>query len=439
MTGTPSSPYFGMIPYERDPFLAHTFVFMKPPPAFAFIILGLTALLPACTTPAETELSGAGMAAENGSTLALVSEIGTPPSAVQGKDYIILERRRFLDTQGFDQPVEAFSFLVPKDWKSEGGIRWKGIQECRGEIITQWATLTSPDGLITIRSLPMRSFAWADDQFMFQAMQMAAQQGGCAMGPPFDGGQYLQHLAQNELGGAQVVSVKDDPDMMQKLKQIDDQGNAISRQYGNTMTQSSSAVVGQLNWPDGSHGRAMINVTNMVSTVPDHMNGGTTSYSSSTVSFQVIARYPPDRKDEADRILAATLSSFKTNPQWQQATSNFLTELGNSEHRASMDRIKWMGEQSRAQAQERSRQSDQQMRDWEKSQSSSDDQHKSFIQTIREVETWSDGSSKVELGSGYDKAWSAPDGSYILSNSASFDPNTVFQDQNWNELQRTKP
>jgi len=100
-----------------------------------------------------------------------------------------------------------------------------------------------------------------------------------------------------------------------------------------------------------------------------------------------------------------------------------------------MDRIRLMGEQARAYAQQRSEASDQQMRDWERSQASQDASHERFVKTIREVETWSDGANgRVELTSGYDHAWSRGDGSYILSNSPNFDPSSVFQDQQWKPM-----
>ena len=43
---------------------------------------------------------------------------------VEGKDYVVLERVRFNDEEGFDRPVEAISILVPRGWRTEGGIRW---------------------------------------------------------------------------------------------------------------------------------------------------------------------------------------------------------------------------------------------------------------------------------------------------------------------------
>ena len=79
------------------------------------------------------------------------------------------------------------------------------------------------------------------------------------------------------------------------------------------------------------------------------------------------------------------------------------------------------------------------MRDWENQQASQDQQHRQFVQTIREVETYSDGQGKVELSSGYQQAWSRGDGTYILSNASGFDPSSVFQDPAWKEMQKTVP
>ncbi|MHB1309004.1 MAG: hypothetical protein ACYDC1_14065 [Limisphaerales bacterium] len=57
-----------------------------------------------------------------------------PPKArfIEGKDYVVMERVRFLDRMGFDRPVEAFSLLFPKGWKTEGGIKWRGIRRGAG-------------------------------------------------------------------------------------------------------------------------------------------------------------------------------------------------------------------------------------------------------------------------------------------------------------------
>lgn len=53
----------------------------------------------------------------------------------EGADYTVLERVRFMDNRGFQQPAEAFSALIPKGWKHEGGVVWKSLQECRADMV----------------------------------------------------------------------------------------------------------------------------------------------------------------------------------------------------------------------------------------------------------------------------------------------------------------
>ena len=59
----------------------------------------------------------------------------TAANFVEGRDYTVLERVRFMDEAGFEQPAEAFSVLLPRGWVHEGGVVWKGLQECRGEMV----------------------------------------------------------------------------------------------------------------------------------------------------------------------------------------------------------------------------------------------------------------------------------------------------------------
>src|SRR5690606_36937141 len=80
---------------------------------------------------------------------------GSDRSAQTGSgDYMLLQRVRIIDEMGFDQPVEAGSILLPEGWKMSGGIRWKGVNECRAEIVQQEITVTSPDGEIEFHFYP---------------------------------------------------------------------------------------------------------------------------------------------------------------------------------------------------------------------------------------------------------------------------------------------
>ena len=82
-----------------------------------------------------------------GGFLGVVNTSGqTRSKMVEGQDYIVLKRLRILDETAFDMPVEAMSILVPSGWRAEGSIRWKGVGECRAEIVTAPISVSAPDG-----------------------------------------------------------------------------------------------------------------------------------------------------------------------------------------------------------------------------------------------------------------------------------------------------
>lgn len=339
---------------------------------------------------------------------------------------------------GFDRPVEAMSVLLPRGWRHESGVRWKGVGECRGEIVTWEMTATSPDGAIRFTVLPVRSFVASQNEMTRQALVAASQQGGCAVSPPFDASRYLENLAGNKFGGATVSNVRNDESLRSVLEKLSAQGDASSQRYGTRMRQSGSAVYGTLTWQDGSKG-GLVNVGVSVLESPGvDLYGAPSGFASTMVFHQVYIRYPPAREAEAVRLFGTILASHRMNPVWQQSKDAFLTRLGNAEHAGRMERIRLMGEQSAAYAKAQSEASDAHMRDWERAQASSDANHSRFIQTIREVETWKDGSgSPVELNAGYNYGWSRPDGSIILTNSSIFDPAVELQ-QNWTRMEKVK-
>jgi hypothetical protein len=355
---------------------------------------------------------------------------------VEGKDYVVLERVRLLDEMGFDRPVEAMSVLTPRGWRTEGGVRWKGVNECRGEIVTWQMSVTSPDGAIRFTVLPVRSFVFHQDQMLQQSALAASQQGGCQVNAPFDAAQYLENLARTGLGGARVSNIRIDESLRAVIEKINAGSNATSRQYGTGMNQSGSAVYGTLTWADGTMGLAQIGVTVIMKQGTDMFTGAPNGFASTTVFHQAVIRYPAAREAEALKLFATISASHRMNPIWQQAKDGFLTRLGNVEHAGRMERLRLQGEQSAAYAKAQSETSAARMRDWERKQASSDASQHRFIQTIREVETWKDSSgSPIELSAGYSHGWSRPDGSYILTNNSNFDPAVELQ-QNWARMEK---
>jgi len=413
--------------------------------------------------------------------LASCRESGTPPGVaqgvapaaktfVEGKDYVVLERVRFLDEQGFESPAEAFSVLLPKGWKHDGGVTWKGLQECRGELVSAKWSASSPDDAIQFVSLPLRAWGSASDPTMQQMMKAQAASGGCEVGGVMSAEQYVREVfGPRELKGASIVEVKANDAATREMDQSSQKTKAEIARYGGRADIKNSAVVARLHWSDGFEGIALISVSNM------NISLGTGSRLTSSISTErSFIRFPAARKDEAERFLATVKSSVRTNPEWKRSVDEFfvrMRENQDTQHRQRMaaidqqtrantaahnqrmnniqaqgaantaafnQRMKDMDTQQQAWKSQQNSQ-DAQMRSWESQQSADDRMHKRFVQTIREVETYQDSSGTVELSSGYDQAWSRGDGTYILSNSPGFDPSSAFQDQSWKQMKLTPP
>lgn len=402
--------------------------------------------------------------ADQGGNTANAQTSGNTKSAQnwkEGTDYTVLERVRFMDNMGFQQPAEAFSVLIPKGWEHEGGVVWKSLQECRSEMVGAKVKISSPDGAIVFHSLQPHSWGWASDPMMMQNLQMQAAQGGCGIGHDRTAEQYLREtLLPNELGGATITEVKQNHEAEQLIAQQGEKYRANARQYGGDAELHPSAITARLKWSDGSEGIALVTVQNLNTTMQNPYTGGMQQIGMSTANERSWVRFPPARKAEAEQFLANLKSSMRTNPAWKEAVDNYFVELGRQQdrihhqrmaaidantramtaaHNQRMADIQAQGAANTARHNDRMAAMDNSMRSWEQQQASQDRQHTRFVQTIREVETWQGSNGAVELSSGYDQAWSRGDGTYIMSNKPGFDPAAVFQDQNWTEMKRKDP
>lgn len=352
-----------------------------------------------------------------------------------GKNYVLLKRVRWLDEMGFDQPVEAGSLLLPEGWRLTGGVRWKGVNECRGEIVQQEITITSPDGEVELHLYPTRSFVYADDEMMLQTMRAGERGGGCKVSPAFDAARYVERFASDELN-ASVENVTTDSERERTFREMNEKIMGDPPAGAPRVESNITFVQADLKFADGKQGTQYVGVNGLTGHHPNYFSGGTTTSRSTTVFYNVIIKFPPGRDDDAKEIFALVNTSSKVNPIWEQAKTDFLTKLGNIEHAGRMERIRLVGEQSKAYARSRDQAMDDQMRSWERQQDASDSSHRRFVKTIREVDTWkSSTGDNVDLNSGYKYGWSKPDGSYILTDDPNFDPAIKLR-QNWEKMEK---
>ncbi len=350
---------------------------------------------------------------------------------IEGKDYMVLQRLRVIDPQGFAQPMEAYSILIPKGWKSEGGIKWLVGNPCMAEAIQNRVTVTSPDGAFALNIYPQQQWDWWDDQMMLQTQMQQAQNPvfrRCTISQPMDAGQFLQGPMAQEIG-AQVTKVEPSEELNNALRQQAQAANQQYQQAGVSIESRPSAVIGTLRYADGSAGVALCAIAMTVSWMPNYMTGGQSASYSCQATQKFALKCPAGKEEEARKLLSTVMTSLRINPEWQSGVQRMVSNVAAMEQNETRKRQQiWHDAQNDiAQSQQRS---------WENQQASQDRIAESWGQTLRGVETWSDpGGGKVELSAGYNEAWSKPDGTYILSNDPLFDPNVAFQ-ESWKKLEK---
>lgn len=367
----------------------------------------------------------------------------TSSNFIEGKDYVEFARARILDKVGFSQPVEAFSLLIPKSWKFDGGIMWTPPgAPCAGNNLSVKAT--SPDGKFIFDMLP--NLAWNFDPIQGQMNQSQANSEFCSYGEPMNAETYFKNVfARNELGNPEVISVKANPEGVQAMEQ----NNAKSRQelisYGaSQVNYYPSAIYANVKWKNGTEGIVLCGINIIEGTVPNIYNGTSSKIFTTMASERVVFVFPAVESDKAANMLSVIMGSIRTNTAWKKTVDDFWLGVRQQSNIAHIGRIKMndeqtrqMGENAIKKGQQNLDNMDANMRSWEASQQSGDRIHSNFVKAIREVENYRDETGKIELSSGYNHAWSRSDGSsFIMSNNSNFDPSAVFLDQRWQEMKK---
>jgi len=350
----------------------------------------------------------------------------------EGKDYIILKRFRLEDKQGFSQPIEASSFVLPANWKVNGNVEWNGMNKCIPEIVQASMQATSPDGEYELTVFPVTQFDWSDDPVYLDAMQRGFNMHSCNIAQPQDAAGYIRSALAPYLK-AQVKSAG----IITALQQQMDAGAAKMTQQArsagnNAYSHSGSAAEGILQFSDGKEGMAFCTLMQTIVTLPG-TQGQMAHTFQSYVSMRVVLKYTNGNAVMARKIMSTFFTSARINPQWLNAIQNMYIKIGQNAQDETWKQIQI----AHAAQQEISNNI---VRSWEARNKTAADNNTmgtdGFGQYLRGVETYTDGSgNSVELTSGYGNAWTKGDGSYLLTTHAAFDPNVELGGtQSWEKL-----
>ena len=363
----------------------------------------------------------------------------------EGKDYIVFDRARIMDIQGFTQPVEAYSILLPKGWRHQGEIIWIMPGEyCAGN--NAWLHATSPDNKYSLRFLPNTIMSWTTNQQQLQwSMANQGNSDYCILSEPLGAEQYLRGLFMKELGNPQVVKVESNKEVVADLQKMAEKSRAELMQYGAADVQGyPSAVNAEVKWNDGTEGLVILGALVSELLIGNAYTGAYDKSYTTSIIQKTVFKFPAGEMDKAKSMFAVIMASRRSNLAYTEAVNNFWRQVTQEKNRQHWEKIRLMDEQTRqmgeraiAQGNQRLKDMDNQMRSWEATQASQDKMHTDFIKTIRGVENFRDETGRYEMASGYNHVWSRGDGtSFVLSDNPNFNPASVFKDQQWKQMKK---
>lgn len=398
---------------------------------FCFLLLAIAPFFISCNSKTK----------ETGETGKPGAADGKKSDYAEGTDYLVYERIRIMDKNGFSEPVEALSLLLPKGWTQESEIVWAKGTGCDGT--TAWLKAKSADGKFSIQMFPSKVYGWNDEQSLNRTKNNS---GNCGAMQPMEAEPYLRKVfGPNELDNPEVVNVKMNNDVVAQMQQKNQEVIGEMQQYGaGRISFNQTAVNADVRWPDGTGGFVILGVNSSTTEVPNIYNGSSSNIYTTEARSRVVFKYPKGEEESARNQFAAIMSSIRTNTVWLNAVNSYWKQVRQQSNVAHQQRIKMnddltrsMGAAAIQRGQERLNNMDLQMRSWEQQQSSQDRMHTNFIKTIREVDNFKDATGTYEMSSSYSNAWSRGDGnSFIMSNNSNFNPQSVFKDQNWQEMKK---
>ena len=354
--------------------------------------------IPSATPP------GAGVAARD-----LGPARGAPPRPAQ-RNLIRLQPAVVLDATGFERPVAAGTLFIPWGWSTQGGVYWGMEAMCTNGYQFNWAA-ASPDGRVMIRLLPQDG--WESNNYGAQPSSP-----GCRLAPITSARQYLEGLVRQVQPGARILGFQPRNDLMQQFAQLN------SRQpmpMGELRTWVDAQQV-QFTFNDrGVQTRGLISVLAVFRLMRTNMGNGVMDALTGSTYPAWYVQAPEGYLNEA--FFEGLRRSIRLDPQWERAINGHNSRIAQVAIEESRKRAAMIAQSNAEIAQIR-------QQAWNNSQESADRRAREFSEVLRGVQSFDDPNApggRVELSGLYSNAWRMNDGSYVLTNDASFDP--------WRDLQ----
>ncbi|MFN0184129.1 MAG: hypothetical protein ACKVQR_09965 [Aquabacterium sp.] len=341
--------------------------------------------------------------------------LAAAPTAPTSPGALHVKRVEMIDRQGFDRPMTAATMLVPAQWRHEGAVQWRVGSQCHP---TQNFRLRAqaPDGSAQIELGPGEGWG---------VSSLGGQVQDCSPGAFADGREYLTGWVQRHRPGARILGWHPRPDKVGPPQQFNGPNS--------TMQTRQDASRMSISWSD--QGREVHEILSVFTQVIDSQVGGAGMMvrTRQGMAFGVLS-WRSNKGPVDVRTFDTLWDTFRRDPAWQARinagnaamarenadTHNKIMQIQAQTSRDTLNAMAQRGENARRTREEIA---DGQMRGYQARDASTDRMQRDNVRTIREVDVFrgSDGRG-FELPHHYPHAWKLKDGSFVLTDSAGFDP-----------------
>lgn len=350
---------------------------------------------------------------------AALTSVALPSWPAPGAAPLRVQQAEFVDRQGFERPMRAFTLMLPVGFRYEGEVVWTlSAGGCQRPFSPQFQAKAA-DGGQAIALLP--GDGWGRSTFGALAQ-------GCPVGDIASAEAYMRHWVQRHRRGARWIGWQPRPDLVAPPATMDMGGGAAMRNWH----EAGRATVAYTH--EGRPVQEILAViTHFATTTMPGLPGNPPMQSMSGESMGVLAWRAPEGQLDPKQF-DAVWATLHSDPAWaarvqqgmnQMAQDNARTQTEISRINAETGRqtIAEMGRRGQMAAQTRAEIAGMQQQGFENRMASQDRQQTETIKAIRGVEHWQGGDGKVvALPNQYPHAWKLKDGSYLLTDSPSFDP-----------------
>lgn len=312
--------------------------------------------------------------------------------------------------------IEAVSFLIPSDWKPQGGVQWFADYAILANLLM---TVTDPKTGAAIEFLPVQKFTHLTNPVF--PMAVGSNYMGQIVSPPIeDPAQFLSTFyfptALKRLQGSQLVTTED----LRKVAQQIAQQNAGSHVKATRLRYEYADDAGRA-WEEDVY----------LTLVYTPWQMGTMWAVNSCYSF----RAPKGELERLTPVMNTTISTVRLSLDWfagyMQVSQLFRNRMQQGIRDATLlsQKITQINEEIR-----------QMHAESYKLQCESQERiSESFGEYIRGVETYKNPfeDRPVQLPAGYKDAWVNPQGEYVLSTDSTYNPN-VGDTREWRRMEEKK-